>query len=461
MRQRIFTARSKRRAASWAALGCGLLAALLAAPAAADPAAPSVPDAGARPAANGPLQIPGAAPGANPAQNPETILGPLAREIRTMRATVQGLGEQLKQVEADVTRLESDAAEKERAWENASEALERARERAESAAAEAYKSAVALGPFGQHAYDIHQLSKYTPVIGVRPGSGQSPARELARAEEAERAAGTVHQAAQQALQSTTLRRDTLRLSYQQADAQLIALRTNNAAQLAQAEAEENAYEGAVGGGRFPPALVVDGMTENPLVERVLQHARSKLGLPYLWGAEGPTRYDCSGLTWDSYRQVNFVLPRVANNQFNATRQVPVSKLLRGDLLFFGPPGPWVGIHHVGIYIGNGQMIHSPTSGDVVKISTVWWSRFYGATRPLREVPAPRPNPSTNPPSATPSGSQSASPDPSANPSPSGSSSSGPPPSSEPPPSSNPPLPASSPPASDSPDPGSSGSPAPS
>jgi cell wall-associated NlpC family hydrolase len=111
---------------------------------------------------------------------------------------------------------------------------------------------------------------------------------------------------------------------------------------------------------------------------VLNWAYSKLGTPYLYGGTGP-RYDCSGLTMMAWRQAGVSLPRVVPDQYNATRRVAKSDLQPGDLVFFD------GLGHEGIYVGGGKFIHSPHTGDVVKISSLsesyYASAYYGAGRP--------------------------------------------------------------------------------
>jgi cell wall-associated NlpC family hydrolase len=110
---------------------------------------------------------------------------------------------------------------------------------------------------------------------------------------------------------------------------------------------------------------------------VLNWAYSKLGTPYLYGGTGP-RYDCSGFVMMAWRQAGVSLPRVVPDQFNATRRVARSDLQPGDLVFFD------GLGHVGIYVGGGKFIHSPHTGDVVKVTSLsgyYTSNYYGAGRP--------------------------------------------------------------------------------
>ncbi|WP_406284014.1 NlpC/P60 family protein [Embleya sp. NBC_00896] len=114
-------------------------------------------------------------------------------------------------------------------------------------------------------------------------------------------------------------------------------------------------------------------------------AQTKLGTPYLWGGEGSAadggRFDCSGLTQAAYETVGIKLPRVANDQWNAGRHPSRDQLLPGDLVFFATDlrDPR-SIHHVGMYVGNGQMIHAPYTGTVIKFGPIDKPDYIGATR---------------------------------------------------------------------------------
>ncbi|MER5519157.1 NlpC/P60 family protein [Streptomyces sp. NPDC002763] len=105
------------------------------------------------------------------------------------------------------------------------------------------------------------------------------------------------------------------------------------------------------------------------------YAYSKLGSPYVWGATGPNAFDCSGLAQAAYRSAGVSIPRTTYAQINAGRRVSRSELQPGDLVFF-----YSGISHVGIYIGNGQMIHAPNPSAPVRIAPVDEMPFAGATR---------------------------------------------------------------------------------
>ncbi|WP_030345563.1 C40 family peptidase [Streptomyces sp. NRRL S-1022] len=105
------------------------------------------------------------------------------------------------------------------------------------------------------------------------------------------------------------------------------------------------------------------------------YAYGKLGSPYVWGATGPNAFDCSGLVQAAYRSAGISLPRTTYAQINAGHRVSRSELQPGDLVFF-----YSGISHVGIYLGDGLMIHAPNPSAPVRVAPVDEMPFAGATR---------------------------------------------------------------------------------
>jgi cell wall-associated NlpC family hydrolase len=114
-----------------------------------------------------------------------------------------------------------------------------------------------------------------------------------------------------------------------------------------------------------------------------------LGVPYVWGGASPSGFDCSGLMQYAYRQIGIVLPRTSSQQYHVGAFIPVDKtasLLPGDLVFFGYEGDPERVHHVGMYVGSGNFVHAPSTGDHVKVSSLQdriSSRgdYVGAVRP--------------------------------------------------------------------------------
>ncbi|MEV0230006.1 C40 family peptidase [Nonomuraea sp. NPDC050786] len=113
----------------------------------------------------------------------------------------------------------------------------------------------------------------------------------------------------------------------------------------------------------------------------LKAAASKLGRPYVWGAEGPDTFDCSGLVQWAFAQAGVRMPRVTHQQWVTGPQVSLSQAQPGDLLFWrsDPTNPGY-ISHVAIYWGGGKMIQAPRTGDVVKISPVHTRNLAGVVR---------------------------------------------------------------------------------
>lgn len=115
-------------------------------------------------------------------------------------------------------------------------------------------------------------------------------------------------------------------------------------------------------------------------EKAVAYARAQLGKPYQWGADGPDSFDCSGLTMRAWEAGGVRLTHHSVAQANETARVSYSNLKPGDLIFWSSNGAPSGVYHVGLYIGDGKMIHAPSTGKNVEIQDVFYWRtpsFYG------------------------------------------------------------------------------------
>lgn len=118
-------------------------------------------------------------------------------------------------------------------------------------------------------------------------------------------------------------------------------------------------------------------------DAVVRAARRLLGVPYLWAGVSAYGLDCSGLTMIAYREIGITLPRDAADQARWGHPVARRALRPGDLVFFGPTSRH-SIHHVGIYVGHGRMLHAPHTGARVRISRLGaLSDYWGARRYVR------------------------------------------------------------------------------
>jgi len=149
---------------------------------------------------------------------------------------------------------------------------------------------------------------------------------------------------------------------------------------AQASAADFVDAVRAAGGTINPSVPV--APPNATAAAAIAAARSRIGMPYVWGATGPDSFDCSGLTQWSYAHAGITLPRTAAEQWNAGPHPSIANLEPGDLLFFAlNTSDPATIHHVTMYIGQGLMIAAPHTGENVQIQPVYMQGFIGAMRP--------------------------------------------------------------------------------
>jgi cell wall-associated NlpC family hydrolase len=149
-----------------------------------------------------------------------------------------------------------------------------------------------------------------------------------------------------------------------------------AAQLAAREQQQTTVVGITATGPQQDTIVAPPSTHTGAVGAAL----SQLGTPYVWAGAAPGGFDCSGLVMWAFAQVGVSLPHSSYAMYGYGVPVSRDQLEAGDIVFFD------GLGHVGIYIGNGQFVHAPHTGDVVKISSLddpWYAANYvGARRIL-------------------------------------------------------------------------------
>lgn len=154
-------------------------------------------------------------------------------------------------------------------------------------------------------------------------------------------------------------------------------RAEEAAKKAQAEAAAEQAKAAKNRGSDGPSSGGSGTT-TPVapppsgsgVAAAISYAKAQLGKPYLWAAAGPDRFDCSGLTMMAWRQGGIDLPHFSGAQYDAGTPEAITDARPGDLLFWSYNGRPSGIHHVALYLGNGNFIEAPHTGADVRYNTI-------------------------------------------------------------------------------------------
>jgi peptidoglycan DL-endopeptidase CwlO len=162
-------------------------------------------------------------------------------------------------------------------------------------------------------------------------------------------------------------------------AQIAQLEKDEAARQAalKKQAEDAARAAAAGAAaaRAQPGHINISVPAGTSGAKAVQIAMKYIGVPYVWAGMSPSGFDCSGLVLYVYAQLGVHLPHSSALQYRCGTPVSKGQLQPGDLVFFHNP-----IHHVGIYVGNGNMINAPYTGASVRIETAWRSSYYGACR---------------------------------------------------------------------------------
>ncbi|MEU8866633.1 C40 family peptidase [Streptomyces umbrinus] len=144
-----------------------------------------------------------------------------------------------------------------------------------------------------------------------------------------------------------------------------------------ADTERRRQEAAQGTGTSTGSGSASGTSGSTAkADKALAFARAQVGKPYVWGASGPGSYDCSGLTQAAWKAAGVTLPRTTWDQVKAGTTVSVNSAQPGDLVFF-----YDDISHVGIYIGDGMMIHAPKPGAYVREESIYYMPIHSVVRP--------------------------------------------------------------------------------
>lgn len=207
------------------------------------------------------------------------------------------------------------------------------------------------------------------VKNIRADKAEVEAQKALLVEQQQKRATFVKQAKAQ--------KKTIEKKLQDRQALLVTIQ-DELTQLEREEAVRQAQLRAMYAARFRAAASSYSAPKGAAHGNVVSIALAQLGKPYHWGADGPDSFDCSGLMMYCYAQIGIYLPHSAAAQYDCGERVSRGDLKPGDLVFFGRSH----ISHVGMYIGDGNFIHAPHTGDVVKISSLdSHGGYVGAARP--------------------------------------------------------------------------------
>ncbi|MCM1974977.1 C40 family peptidase [Streptomyces sp. G1] len=349
----------------------------------AEPAAPAAPETPAAPDAP-------AAPGtpAAPAA-PGTPAAP-AEPVGVLLTRLQGLYQRAEQATEAYNAAETALTARQREESRLSTELGRARTAVTDAqtttgrlAREQYKGGRGFSPYARMLFaGDPQGALDQRRVAEREGARRAAA--LHRLTQGEKQADRLATAARKALDSelklaadTKARKEEAATQLKEVERMLASLSPAQLTELDAREAEDTAtaQRELIGSGKLGSA---GPQLRNPTAAggTALTYAAAQIGKPYVWGAEGPASFDCSGLTSQAWAHAGREIPRTSQEQWARLPRVPLDELRPGDLVVYFPTAT-----HVALYVGDGKVIQAPRPGAKVKVSPIAANPLLGAVRP--------------------------------------------------------------------------------
>ncbi|MFV5996602.1 NlpC/P60 family protein [Streptomyces sp. NPDC056231] len=309
----------------------------------------------------------------------------LLTELTTLYQQAEEASETYNGTTAQLTKRKADTRKLDTALAEARTALGRSRNAAGRLAREQYQGQSDFSPYAQLMLSRdpeHALDQEHVIQRVAAGR----AATVKRLTGAEKRADGLASASRKALEKQQVlaarqkkQRDTVQSRLKKVEALLAKLSAEQIAQLSQLE--QQVTDKAQG------TLVTSGALSSALPpsqegDEAVKYAVRQLGKPYVWGAEGPASFDCSGLTSQAWANAGHAIPRTSQEQWKQLRKVPLNALRPGDLVIYFPKAT-----HVALYVGNGLVVQAPRPGSQVKISPLASNPLLGAVRPDPESPS--------------------------------------------------------------------------
>ncbi|KPC79940.1 C40 family peptidase [Streptomyces sp. NRRL S-4] len=325
---------------------------------------------------SGPDPAPGPAPASGPA--PQSVAG-LLKQLQTLYRKAEEAGELFNGTEEELKKRTAEAGKLRAELALARQALDSGRRNAGRLARDQYQ-----GRTGFSAYltllladDPARALEQSHVIERAQAGRSAVVDRLTGAERRAEALAAKSRAAQARQRMLAARqkeqRDTVRSRLKGIEAMLASL---SAEQLAALSALEEKNIGAAQGALAASGALSSVRTPSEEGAEAVRYAVEQIGKPYVWGAEGPESYDCSGLTSQAWSSAGLAIPRTSQEQWRRLPKVPVGSLRPGDLVVYFPKAT-----HVALYIGDGLVVQAPRPGATVKVSPLASNPLLGAVRP--------------------------------------------------------------------------------
>lgn len=301
-----------------------------------------------------------------------TDLQRLYRQTEQVTETYDATAEKLRRQRTEVSRLDGELA-------RARRALQDSRAAAGRLARQQYQSSDGLGPYVRLllARDPQHALEEGHVIGEL---ARQRAQAVVRLTAAEQRKDTLARAARKALDTELAladqqkkQRDDVRAGLGDVERLLASLTPAQLAAIAGLEQQgvTEAQQRLTTAGALP-----DDRPASPEADRAVHYAMAQLGKPYRWGAQGPSAYDCSGLTSEAWEHAGTPIPRTSQEQWRRLRRVPLKDLRPGDLVVYFPEAT-----HVAMYVGDGNVVQAPRPGERIEVSPMASYPILGAVRP--------------------------------------------------------------------------------
>ncbi|MGW8783335.1 NlpC/P60 family protein [Streptomyces sp. NPDC055796] len=356
---------------------------------AADPAATAAADGSAAPDPGGagadPLPEPGSGAAASGAGGPEGLgVGELLARLQGLYREAEAAAEGYKATEIALKAGQDEERRLSAELARARTALGAEKAAAGRVAREQYQGAVGLSPYARMLLTGDpQAAQDQRRLAAREGARR--AGVLARLTRGERRAELLATAARKSLdarQNLTaqrrLHKQQVDLKLRQVERVLASLTPEQLSRLGAREAANTAtaQRELLDSGR----LAATPRTPTAAGGAALTYATEQIGKPYVWGAEGPGSFDCSGLTSQAWAHAGRSIPRTSQEQWAQLPKVPLDELRPGDLVVYFPTAT-----HVALYVGDGKVIQAPRPGAKVKVSPIAANPLLGAVRPDPEA----------------------------------------------------------------------------